>query len=346
MPKLDGLRAIAVLMVVIHHYSDELHFPISFKYGANGVQIFFTISGFLITYILLSQKNNNSGASKPKMVLSFMFKRALRLFPIYYIFLTILVVFSKIGGLWLGQENMEWYYYLYIQNILFYKFNFQSTLLNHTWSLAVEEQFYLLWPFLIFYIPKKIEFYLLLLIFSVGLVSKYYFINYYVGTGTIKGVTFTHFDTLGIGALLAHFVYYKNKIALNFLEKYASMLFLLTLALSIIFTIFQINTFLLGLFLAFMSFFLVYMSSSPRSYFIDSILNLRAFNYLGKISYGIYLYHKPVPFFFNYLSQKTHFFIESKILLFIIYISITLLISVLSWNTIEKFFLKFKSKID
>ncbi len=347
MSKLDGLRAIAALMVILAHYLENLNSSLSFKYGGNGVQIFFTISGFLITFILLSQKNKNFELSKTKMISSFMMKRALRLFPIYYIFISALFLISKFGGLWICPKGDEWYYFTYTQNYLFYKINFQSPLLNHSWSLAVEEQFYLLWPFLIFFTPKKHELKLLVSVFFIGFVSKFYFYYYFTGIGTTKGVTFIHFDTLGIGALLAFIIHYKHENIINFLEKYSEILFSILFVLTTVFTYYAINEYLLALFLCFMSVFLVFMASSSKVYFIDSILNLSILNFLGKISYGIYLYHKPVPFFVDTFLAKTHIVsIENKLLLFIIYVSITLLITIISWLTIEKYFLKLKDKID
>jgi peptidoglycan/LPS O-acetylase OafA/YrhL len=137
LPKIDALQAIAAFMVLIAHYLEDLNSSISFAYGRNGIQIFFTISGFLITLILLTQKNNNTELPIKKLIISFMFKRAFRLFPIYYILIITLLIFSILGGLWICEPHNEWYYFIYAQNYLFYKIGFQSNLLNHTWSLAV-----------------------------------------------------------------------------------------------------------------------------------------------------------------------------------------------------------------
>ncbi len=347
MPKLDGLRAIAAIMVLIAHYLEDLKSSVSFSYGGNGVQIFFTISGFLITYILISQKNKLISISKMKQILIFMLKRALRLFPIYYLFITSLFILSKYSGLWLCKDGTGWYYFCYLQNYLFYILNFQSNLLNHTWSLAVEEQFYLLWPFLIFFIPKKHELKLLIIVFMIGIISKFYFYYYYTGIGTTKGITLMHFDTLGIGSILAYVIYYQKKSLIIFLEKKSTVLFIILFSLTVVFTMFKLNEFLLSLFLAFMSVLLVFMASSQKSFFLDYLFNLKPLIYLGKISYGIYLYHKPVPFLCNALLNKLNLeFSENKIILFSFYASISILIAVISWYVIERFFIKMKDKID
>ena len=191
------------------------------------------------------------------------------------------------------------------------------------------------------------ELVLLIVVFFIGIIAKYYFYYSYSGIGTIKGVTFIHFDTLAIGSLLAYYIYYKKEIIIKFLEKYASFLFILTTALSVILTFYKINAYLLSLSITLMSIFIVFLASSTNRYFTDVVLNLNFLNYFGKISYGIYLYHKPVPFFFNYIISKQHVIkIDNPYLLFFIYFSITMLLAIISWNTIEKYFLKYKDKLD
>ena len=161
--------------------------------------------------------------------------------------------------------------------------------------------------------------------FSVGT----YFLNYYTGIGTIKGITFIHFETLGIGALIAYFVHYKNKLVVQALDKHALLLFFSMLTLSVFFTIFKLNQFLLSTFVSFTAAALIVIASSQKQYMFDSILNLKVFNYLGKISYGIYLFHKPIPFFYKFISQKVNFVIDNKLLLFFIYIIITISIAII-----------------
>ena len=346
MPKLDALRAIAALLVLFAHYFEELKGP-NFVFGGNGVQIFFVISGFLITSILLSQKNK-AEQPKIKLIRNFIIKRALRLFPVYYILLGILVFMSVAGGLWICSKGGLWYYFTYTQNYLFFLKGWQTPLFNHTWSLAVEEQFYLFWPFLVIFIPKKAELPVLSGIFLTGILSKIYFIDFYHATGTVKGITFLHFDTLGAGALLAYLVVYKKEIILKFIGRIAAVLFFITL-LSALFLTYNGNngSFLLPFLLMLMSFSLVFICIGNFKSVLDPVLNLNILQRIGKISYGVYLYHKMIPFFFNYAYAKAGWMpIQNRVILFGIYFFLTMVIAVLSWKFFESPVLKLKEKFD
>ncbi|HEU4717025.1 MAG TPA: acyltransferase, partial [Bacteroidia bacterium] len=129
LPRLDSLRAIAALMVLFVHYLSLK--KSTFAYGGNGVEIFFVISGFLITGILLSQKNETS-LPRHRLFGSFVVKRALRLFPAYYLYLAFLYVLHATGGLWLCNKGDFWHYLTYTQNFLFLQKPGQSSLLFHT----------------------------------------------------------------------------------------------------------------------------------------------------------------------------------------------------------------------
>lgn len=346
LPKLDALRAIAALLVLFSHYLVDVGGP-DFRYGGNGVQIFFVISGFLITTILLAQKNA-AKYPKPKLIGNFIVKRALRLFPVYYLLLTALVLLKVFAGLWLCAPGGLAYYYTYTQNIFFYYHNFQSPLLNHTWSLAVEEQFYIFWPFIILFIPRRGEFSLLAFVFLAGVVLKYVFINLIDVPGTVKGVTFIHFDTLGAGALLAWLYHYHRDKLMQVQRKMAFPVFLLVLPASLVMTYYSFSEDLLLPFsLVLMSCALVLLCADPENTLFDFVLGRHFLQEIGKISYGVYLYHKVVPFFFNEVWKKTGLTpITSGWLLFIIYTGIAVGVAALSWRFFESRILKLKEKFD
>jgi len=142
-PSLDGLRAISIMLVLIGHLAGTRGFPLSAAAGNRlavaeiGVHVFFVISGFLITGLLLQEI---SGTGRIKLD-HFYFRRTLRIFPPYYAFIAALVVAQACGALTLAPHDAT--------HTLTYTSNYdasRSWWIGHTWSLSVEEQFYLLWP--------------------------------------------------------------------------------------------------------------------------------------------------------------------------------------------------------
>jgi peptidoglycan/LPS O-acetylase OafA/YrhL len=148
-PELDGLRAFAILGVLLVHSNFALHTPALEMYrswGWIGVDLFFVISGYLITSILLASKE------KPGYYVNFYARRGLRIWPLYYLLLFFVFVASPHLGDWANQRLdlhiYHWrYYVLYVQNLVLPHLG--SFALVITWSLCVEEQFYLVWPFLV-----------------------------------------------------------------------------------------------------------------------------------------------------------------------------------------------------
>jgi len=145
---LDALRAIAVLMVMISHFLEGSSFIYSLNLGHFGVMLFFMLSGFLISRIILNEKRKNTPLKT--FLKAFYARRALRIFPLFYLAIG---VFSILG---IGFGDFIWWHITYTTNFLLAKIGsgFMGT---HFWSLAVEEQFYLLYPAVLFAIPRKSE---------------------------------------------------------------------------------------------------------------------------------------------------------------------------------------------
>ena len=147
-PCLDGLRAISIGLVVVSHFIGTLGLQINTTVGNLGVRVFFVISGFLITSILAAEFEKTSDLNLKK----FYFRRTLRIFPAYYFYIAVIFLFTV-----LGFYDIPMSAFLapltYTSNYLFPN----VWELGHTWSLSVEEQFYLLFPgiFLIFGLSKS-----------------------------------------------------------------------------------------------------------------------------------------------------------------------------------------------
>ena len=154
-PSLDGLRAISILMVVFSHLLGTARLPVKwlpFAWGDFGVTVFFVISGYLITSLLLKE-HDRSGTISLRM---FYFRRTMRIFPAMYVFLAVVVALGAMGLLARAVEPPR--VQLRQADVIAaatYTMNFRvahTWWLGHTWSLAVEEQFYLLWPAVVAYL--------------------------------------------------------------------------------------------------------------------------------------------------------------------------------------------------
>ena len=150
-PQFDGLRALSILAVFIAHseFLRSLPGAVILEYGRIGVDLFFVLSGFLITGILLDSKGSSH------YFRNFYIRRALRIWPLYYLILLIIYLLTSQFLPQMKDGNVWLYFTVYIQN-LFLNLKIPYGL-EPTWSLAVEEQFYMTWPLLVFLLKTKIE---------------------------------------------------------------------------------------------------------------------------------------------------------------------------------------------
>lgn len=159
--ELDGLRGVAILMVMIHHFTvveptNLLDRWLGFTghYGWVGVDLFFVLSGFLITGILLDSRGRD------RYFTSFYARRVLRIFPVYFaVLVAALVVLPQLmpGRFAVqGDDPYEWTYWCFLSNWgMAWENAFHNRLLAPTWSLAIEEQFYLVWPLVVLLVPRR-----------------------------------------------------------------------------------------------------------------------------------------------------------------------------------------------
>ncbi|MFZ1263728.1 MAG: acyltransferase, partial [Chitinophagaceae bacterium] len=225
-PSLDGLRGVAILLVVFLHNFGFMNY---FFFGWLGVDLFFVLSGFLITDILLKTLD------KPNFLRNFYMRRILRIFPLFYLTLIIfLLIIPNIKSIPLDTQyytGNQFWFWTYLQNWLFvFKEPYGDKILLHTWSLAVEEQFYLVWPVIILLIrkPKTILIVaLLILVFVV--IARYLIWVYKVEDLAYSSLyTFTRIDGLCIGSIVALLI----RINPDFLKKYTTVIVLLMAAVN------------------------------------------------------------------------------------------------------------------
>jgi peptidoglycan/LPS O-acetylase OafA/YrhL len=333
---LDGLRAIAVLLVIIHHWLPPNNPLNLLPNGMIGVTIFFVLSGFLISQILFQYKSKveSNEISMKKAIYIFYIRRSLRIFPIYYLY----IFFFYFYGYKVINENFI-YFLTYTSNILFFLKDVNSTV-DHLWTLAVEEQYYFIWPFIVLLIPVRYLKPTVIYFILIGIISQYV-LNLYFERGGI--LTFTAFDSFGLGALLAYYNFYFKEKLVNFNR------FLLAIY-ALIFTMILINLFT-ELYLPISWRFVVSLiatslimylnkSSESRSFFsLKKILENNALVAIGTISYGIYLYHTMVPGlmdnFYEYIDGSNLIF-KNFYLKFTLNFIVVLVISKISWEIIER----------
>jgi len=196
-PSLDGIRAIAVTLVLACHYGNDFGIPDFFNVGDLGVRIFFVISGFLITNLLLKELNRTGGIDLKR----FYFRRTLRIFPAFYFYLGVMLLLSA-----LELNHLTFRGALpaltYTSNY-WNEWKFSGYVTSHTWSLATEEQFYLIWPVVLCVVGRSCALWVLLfaVVTSPILRGMVYFDDRYSTAGL--GAFHVNMDHIGMGCLLA-----------------------------------------------------------------------------------------------------------------------------------------------
>jgi len=347
--QLDSIRAIAVLLVIISHWFSPYSLINYIPNGAIGVDVFFVLSGFLITSILLENKKLAEAHhhTKSTTLKNFYARRVLRIFPVYYIFIFLLLIFHNHT-----RTNIKPafpYFVSYTSNYYFFIRQEWDGMLSHLWSLSVEEQFYLLWPWVIIFIQARYLLHAIIVFILTGIAMQYIFIDNIMA----DVLTTNCFDSFGFGALLAWQRVYKPGIQQKFF-KYLSIAALLAL-ISGLAELFNKKLLLLpartnvSIMAMWLIAYVVYNHDNNRlrlKWLFDNSWMI----FIGKISYAIYLYHLVVPQLTDGLvyrianihTEDIHSPKWLEMLIkggnFLVLISI----SWLSWKIIEKPFLNLK----
>ena len=291
----DSVRAFAVLLVIVEHWAPrdvDLIFPL----GSIGVDIFFVLSGFLISGILINTHNqrNPQISGRWKDVGNFMARRALRIFPLYYAVLFLLLLGARFLPNPLPQD---WPYYVsYLQNYLFhFRQQWPGGKLSPFWSLAVEEQFYLIWPFLLLFLPFRYLKYIFIGGIIVGAISTVSFPFILEKNELTPILTPTCIHAFCIGGLLA----YLNSERHDLLRKYYPIIMIVGFMALVSFisaVLLHLPYFVAGRLLV--SLFTAWLFSAillKKANFIGPLLNNKSAIALGQVSYGVYVSHNFIP---------------------------------------------------
>ena len=345
--QIDGLRCLAVFGVLVCHFVHFDNVLMNRLPFGQGVNLFFVISGYLITKILLinKEKIHEGKTNNNKVIKTFYMRRLLRIFPIYYItiFFLLIIDFQNTKDVWIWLVTYTTNFYVSIEHHPY------IGSFNHLWSLAVEEQFYLIWPFVILFTPIK---YLEKIIISIILSSLIFKITYYLYLGNstaISALTISCADSLGFGALIAYWSLYRESLLERISKfRFAVLLSFLPFFYFIVypreyeFVVITGNNFLFSVFA-----FIVVIKASQMQFTSVSkvLLENKLVVHLGKISYGIYLYHFFMPDFYNQIIELfPEIFIEgSPIKTPFLFLS-TIAFAEISWLLIENPLMKIKNR--
>jgi len=363
---LNEIRALAALAVLLHHLElykrrvgaqTLLHTPLKTfvdDLGRNGVAVFFVLSGFLITYLLLAEKERYARIDLKKFYL----RRILRIWPLYY--LIVLLSFAAIPFIaqyWepmrhetfyydriftFGQTNIHalWLFLLFLPNLAL-RFYGPVTGASQSWSVGVEEQFYLLWPQLLQHISKKL---LLPVFIFIAAVYPYcqlpaQLISAKLGK-SVKFITdLLPINYMATGAIAGFLLYYHQDKMAFLLKKWYFFVWNTILFIGFLFV--PVNKLIFSTVVALQILFIL------QEHFKINLRN-RWLAKIGNISYGVYMYHPLVMFVvfsfingFFAIEKNTwpyHFSVHIGI------IGITLLVSQLSYVFFEQRFIAFKNK--
>ena len=343
LPGLNGLRALAALSVLWGHIylpsmgnwglgGSEMTLPVV----ADGVTLFFVISGFLITYLLLNEQQKSLTVNIPK----FYMRRILRIWPIYFVYLIVALTLTASWGEWgLG------YYLLFAANVPFI-LSVGIWPIAHYWSIGVEEQFYLFWPWLVKWTKGKGR-RLLVLALSVCMAWLACKFGAYLlwGTGTVyRFFAVTRFDCMMIGAMGAILYYKRNTLFMNsFGNRWIGAACLLAVTFSLPWAEY-VPAPIRPQLLAVLSLGAIMGQVGCKP--LISLEN-RVCDAIGKVSYGIYVIHPVMIWFASRAWSSCHPQMSAVWSNILIYSGMTLAVYAVAWVSyryLESPFLKMKDR--
>lgn len=341
---LDGIRAIAALLVLIFHFSQYVIFSSDWGkliqkvgyLGQTGVSLFFVLSGFLITRILFDQ------IQSPHYWKNFIIRRSLRIFPLYFLYLTCeYFIVPYLTNTPSPDISLQWYYWFYLQDFAT-TFRWPAAGPKHFWSLAVEEHFYLIWPFFVLYYKTKQLIHPILVVIIISALVR--FILAYFNYQTYF-FTFARMDEIALGALLA---WLERNNLLNF---FASKKFYVATVSTATFSILLwglyssdgllvLQVFKYNL-ISILYFLLIgKVITLSQQHWCTRLLCTPFFHFTGKISYGLYVYQATAV-----VWGLSHGYAQKPLLFFLSLMFFCYAIATLSYYCFENPILKLKNKL-
>lgn len=357
-PNLNGLRFIAAMFVIIHHIEayktffnwqeNRLNLRFVELAGPLGVILFFVLSGFLITYLLLAEEKNVGEINIRK----FYIRRMLRIWPLYFFILTLaFIILPNISIFTLPHYSKEVIYSgLFLKILLYTLFlpNLACVALSmipyasHTWSIGTEEQFYLIWPILLQRVKKH------RILLMAGIVISYLAVSIILNGNYIDGLpkmdtlrsfwSYFNIDCMAIGGIFALLHFQENRF-LIMLRNNTLFYVIITVTVLLLSVGYHFRYFHNQIYAVLFGIIILNFATNDS---IKISLENKVMHYLGSISYGLYMYH-PIAIILAFaigraINTNANWVIYPLTILF------TIGIAAISYRYFESFFLKLKDK--
>jgi peptidoglycan/LPS O-acetylase OafA/YrhL len=358
-PALDGLRGIAILLVIPHNadtfsQSATWLWPIALLAHAGwiGVQLFFVLSGFLITRNLLDTRHDSN------YLRSFYVRRVLRIFPLYYLTLFVALVvlpqFVELRPGALASHQHQIWLWTFLSNWV-QPYGIEVSGFSHFWSLAVEEQFYLLWPFVVLFAAGSRLLWVCLVLVALAVLSRVLLMHADARPEMLYMFTNCRMDALALGAAAAVLSFspaYMQWIADNVRLLMLSVFTVVFTAalLSHSYAVYDPRTLIVGQTLLAGAFALLIVnigSIAPGTfgYWLRRLFEMRWLRIVGRYSFAMYVFHLPILTVFGDDIEEFWAFTGSSnpLLYALTAIALSFLAGLISWHLIEKHFLRLKA---
>src|SRR5467141_4649662 len=347
LPKFDGLRGLAILSVLIGHsgFLEALPHAGMLEYTRFGVDLFFVLSGFLITGILTDSRGSQH------YFRNFYARRALRIWPLYYLVLFVAFVVAPLFAPSMRPTAVSVWpaFVFYVQHIVF---AYRSTYpfgLGATWSLAVEEQFYLTWPVLVFLLKKRTLAIVSVLLVVMSLSLRLFFHVHGAPVGFVHFFTLSRLDSIAFGSLAALWLRSPSCTLVRWRTRAYQFLGLGAAGVLLARILMHRNSSIVSytfLAIAFVGLLGISLTSDPRSSLLGRSLSAGWLRYIGRISYGIYLLHYPLFILWARLIGSLGFYqvhkLAGNLVGFAGQIALATIAASISWRFFEEPILRLK----